>query len=112
MHFPNHVGKPGELPFPASAVLCPKTREAFHGHDHRRPALKRFVQNRVAEGGYGTVSEYVRELIRNDQRQLARSLLEQELLHGVRSGPARRMTTKDWHAVRQMVRRRSRPKVP
>jgi len=29
--------------------------------------LKDFVDQQVAEGGYGTSSEYVRELIRKDQ---------------------------------------------
>ncbi len=40
--------------------------------------LKSFVDERVAGGGYGTSSEYVRELIRNDQdrQRLRRLLLE------------------------------------
>lgn len=39
-------------------------------------ALKSFVDERVAAGGYGTASEYVRELIRKDQdRQRLRGLL-------------------------------------
>ncbi|MGH6970766.1 MAG: type II toxin-antitoxin system ParD family antitoxin [Caulobacteraceae bacterium] len=39
-------------------------------------ALKDFVDQRVAGGGYGTSSEYVRELIRKDQdRQRLRNLL-------------------------------------
>jgi antitoxin ParD1/3/4 len=40
--------------------------------------LKSFVDERVAGGGYGTSSEYVRELIRNDQdrQHLRRLLLE------------------------------------
>jgi antitoxin ParD1/3/4 len=39
-------------------------------------ALKTFVDEQVAGRGYGTSSEYVRELIRHDQdRQRLRSLL-------------------------------------
>ncbi|MBS0409372.1 MAG: type II toxin-antitoxin system ParD family antitoxin [Proteobacteria bacterium] len=39
-------------------------------------ALKAFVDEQVAGRGYGTSSEYVRELIRNDQdRQRLRGLL-------------------------------------
>jgi len=30
-------------------------------------SLKSFVDERVARGGYGTSSEYIRELIRHDQ---------------------------------------------
>ena len=32
--------------------------------------LKSFVDNQVSQGGYGTSSEYVRELIRKDQDRL------------------------------------------
>jgi antitoxin ParD1/3/4 len=41
-------------------------------------ALKSFVDEQVAGQGYGTVSEYVRELIRKDQdrKRLRRLLLE------------------------------------
>ncbi|HEY0586347.1 MAG TPA: hypothetical protein VGD52_09460 [Pseudoduganella sp.] len=41
-------------------------------------ALKSFVDEQVAERGYGTSSEYIRELIRKDQdRAQLRSLLLQ-----------------------------------
>ncbi|WP_229729547.1 type II toxin-antitoxin system ParD family antitoxin [Agaricicola taiwanensis] len=47
-------------------------------------ALKAFVDEQVAGRGYGTSSEYVRELIRRDQdRQKLRSLL----LQGASSPP-------------------------
>ena len=47
-------------------------------------ALKSFVDQQVAKRGYGTSSEYVRELIRRDQdRQQLRSLL----LEGASSTP-------------------------
>ena len=74
------------------------------------PSLKRFVQNRVAEGDYGTVSEYIRDLIRNDQRQLTRDLLQQELLQGVRSGPGRTRSARDWETLRRKIGRRDRHK--
>ena len=52
--------------------------------------LKAFVDEQVATRGYGTSSEYVRELIRKDQdRQRLRELL----LAGAASGPA--VTTDD-----------------
>jgi antitoxin ParD1/3/4 len=47
-------------------------------------ALKSFVEEQVAGRGYGTSSEYVRDLIRKDQdRQLLRGLL----LEGAASSP-------------------------
>ncbi len=48
-------------------------------------ALKSFVDEQVAGRGYGTSSEYVRELIRKDQD---RQRLRQLLLDGVSSPPA------------------------
>jgi antitoxin ParD1/3/4 len=45
--------------------------------------LREFVDERVAEGGYSTSSEYVRELIRRD-RDLQR--LRKLLLDGANSG--------------------------
>jgi len=47
-------------------------------------ALKSFVDERVSEGGYGTSSEYVRELIRKDQDRLE---LRGLLLAGAASSP-------------------------
>lgn len=46
--------------------------------------LKAFVDTQVSNGGYGTSSEYVRELIRKDQD---RSRLRELLLDGARSEP-------------------------
>lgn len=47
-------------------------------------SLKHFVDQQVTDRGYGSSSEYVRELIRHDQdRQLLRGLL----LEGASSAP-------------------------
>ena len=47
-------------------------------------SLKSFVDQQVTDRGYGTSSEYVRELIRHDQdRQVLRGLL----LEGAASAP-------------------------
>ena len=49
-------------------------------------SLKDFVDEQVNERGYGTSSEYVRELIRRDQDRLR---LRGLLLAGVRSAPTK-----------------------
>ena len=46
--------------------------------------LKSFVDEQVSQGGYGTSSEYVRELIRRDQDRLQ---LRNLLLAGASSAP-------------------------
>jgi antitoxin ParD1/3/4 len=50
-------------------------------------AMKLFVQERVVEGGYSSVSEYVRGLIRADQRRKAEERIDALLLDGLDSGP-------------------------
>ena len=45
--------------------------------------LKAFVDAQVAEGRHGSVSEYIRELIRGDEKRKARDRLENMLLAGL-----------------------------
>ncbi len=68
--------------------------------------LKTFVQHQVETGGYSSVSEYVRELIRKDQKAKAREALEAEILTGLDSGEPTPMTADDWQAIRNEVRQR------
>ena len=49
-------------------------------------ALRQWVEERIAEGNNGTASEYLRELVRIDQKRLADERLEQLLLEGLKSG--------------------------
>jgi antitoxin ParD1/3/4 len=71
--------------------------------------LKRYVESRVAEGGYGDPGEYILELIRQDretrQRQ-AQERLEGLLLEGLESGPAELVTPDEWEAIRREGRER------
>lgn len=65
--------------------------------------LKSFVDEQVASRGYGTSSEYVRELIRKDQeRQRLRSLL----LEGAASAPASPADGAYFDRLRERARRR------
>ncbi|MNT90349.1 Antitoxin ParD4 [compost metagenome] len=64
-------------------------------------ALKSFVDDQVSQRGYGTSSEYVRELIRKDQdRQRLRDLL----LEGAASTPAAPADDNYFEALRNRVR--------
>jgi antitoxin ParD1/3/4 len=50
--------------------------------------LKRYVEQQVADGGYGNTSEYIRELIRRDReerKRQAQEKLEALLLEGLDS---------------------------
>ncbi len=63
--------------------------------------LKDFVDEQVGTGRYSSVSEYVRELIREDERRKAREKLETLLMEGIQSGEPTVMTRQDWEEVRR-----------
>ena len=56
--------------------------------------LKEFVDCQVQARGYSTSSEYVRELIRNDQIRQAEQRLAALMLEGLESGVMRTSTNK------------------
>jgi len=64
-------------------------------------SLKDFVDEQVNERGYGTSSEYVRELIRKDQDRLR---LRDLLLAGAGSAPTQSVDETYFDRLRQKVR--------
>ena len=72
-------------------------------------SLKDYVEQRVESGGYSTPSEYVRELLRQDQDRQAEQKLEALLLAGLNSGDPIEITPEYWeNKRRQLVERHSR----
>jgi antitoxin ParD1/3/4 len=70
-------------------------------------AMKAFVEEQAAREGYGTVSEYLRALIRDVQkRKQAKAKLDAKLLEGARSS-RERMTAKRWAALEDKIRKKS-----
>jgi len=68
-------------------------------------ALKSFVDEQVSQRGYGTSSEYVRELIRKDADLLHLRAL---LLKGASSAPAAPVDAAYFSTLRERVRKRTR----
>lgn len=68
-------------------------------------SLKDFVDEQVTQRGYGTSSEYVRELIRRDADRL---YLRGLLLDGAASAPAAPADAAYFNALRKRVQRRAR----
>jgi antitoxin ParD1/3/4 len=62
--------------------------------------LKQFVDGQIAQGRYSSVSEYVRELIRADEKHKAETELEEKLLEGLRSAEGE-LTKADWADLRK-----------
>jgi antitoxin ParD1/3/4 len=69
-------------------------------------SIKQYVEDQVAKGGYGSVSDYMRHLVETDQREQARAALESEVLKGLDSGESTPMTSEDWRAIREETERR------
>lgn len=65
-------------------------------------SLKSFVDEQVSQRGYGTSSEYVRELIRKDQDRLQ---LRELLLAGAASAPAAPVDGAYFEGLRNRVRK-------
>lgn len=66
--------------------------------------LKTFVDDQVCQRGYGTSSEYVRDLIRNDQMKQAEQQLAGLLRKGLESGEAMPTDASYWDKKRQALK--------
>ncbi len=62
--------------------------------------MKAFVEAQMAQDGYASASEYLRALIRDEQKRRARQQLEAKLLEGLQ-GPSTVMTREDWDSIEQ-----------
>lgn len=73
-------------------------------------SLKEYVETRVSAGGYSTPSEYLRELVRQDQKQQAQDKLEALLLEGLNSGDPIEITPEYWEQKRKRLIERHQKK--
>ena len=69
-------------------------------------SMKHFVQERVSEGGYSSASEYVRELIRADQKQKSEDRIDALLLEGLDSGEPILVTQEYWEEKKRRLTER------
>ena len=75
--------------------------------------LKLFVDGQISTGRYSSASEYVRELIRADEKRKAEEALKAKLLEGL-NGAQSELTRADWRAIRKeaLARLQIRSKTP
>jgi len=74
------------------------------------PALKEYVDDQVNTGNFSTVSEYIRQLIREDQKRTEREDIDRKLIEAIDGGTTP-LTAEDWQQVREEVRRRASQRV-
>ncbi|MBI4584321.1 MAG: type II toxin-antitoxin system ParD family antitoxin [Planctomycetes bacterium] len=64
--------------------------------------MRKWIEARVAEGRFSSASEYLRSLVREDQKRTADEQLEKLLLEGLES-TSTEMTPEDWKEIRREV---------
>jgi len=69
--------------------------------------MKEYVEERVSAGAYSSASEYVRELVRADQKRHAKEQLEQILLNAMNSGDPFEVTPEMLEDIKLKLRSRS-----
>jgi antitoxin ParD1/3/4 len=69
-------------------------------------SMKQFVQERVSQGGYSSVSEYVRELIRADQKRKTEERIDALLLEGLDSGEPILVSGEYWEEKKRKLTER------
>jgi antitoxin ParD1/3/4 len=67
-------------------------------------ALRAYVAQRVESGEYGNTSEYVRDLIRKDQREQRIQRLRALVEDGLASGKATADKSADWDELEAIAR--------
>ncbi len=65
--------------------------------------MKSFVDSQVTEGMYGSVSDYIRTLIREDQKRKAQEELEKKLLAALDDGTIQEVTPEFFNRLRAQI---------
>jgi antitoxin ParD1/3/4 len=69
-------------------------------------AMRKFVEKQVSEEGYSTASEYIRTLVREEQKRKAKEKLESLILEGLNSGESIEVTPEYWEEIRRRLQER------
>jgi antitoxin ParD1/3/4 len=70
------------------------------------PALKQWVDEQLNRGSFATASEYIRQLIREEQRRQARLAVEAKLEEAEESGDPVPVTARTWKDSEKRVEER------
>lgn len=70
--------------------------------------MKQFVEEQVSAGAYSSASEYVRELVRADQKRKAKEVLEDTLLAAISEGETTEATPEWWANLQKEVKKRTK----
>lgn len=71
------------------------------------PEMRQWIDKLVEAGGYASVSEYVRELVRVDRAHRAKARMSEELRTIIAENDTAAMTDEDWAEMRRQLRERA-----
>jgi antitoxin ParD1/3/4 len=74
--------------------------------------MKAFIEQRIKGGSYSSVSEFIRQLVREEQKRAEQEKLERMLIEGIESGPPIRANDKYWDDLRKRVEARVAARKP
>ena len=75
--------------------------------------MREYVDERAEEESFGTPTEYVRHLIREDQKARDKEVLEKMLLEGLNSGEPIEITEEYWDSKKkELLMRHQKKKSP
>ena len=66
--------------------------------------LREFVAEQVKSGGYGTASEYLRDMLRRARERQLRRQIDEMLIEAVESGATIPVDDADWASIRKAAR--------
>ncbi len=66
--------------------------------------MKAYLEARVKGDGFGSISDLIRALVREDQKRQAQEELERRLLSALDSSEAVPMTRQDWTEIKNAVK--------
>jgi antitoxin ParD1/3/4 len=75
-------------------------------------SLKDYIGERVVGGRFSNPSDYIRSLVREDQKRQAEEKLEALLIEGLASGPADEATPEYWQELAAQARARIAARKP
>lgn len=75
-------------------------------------AMREWIEDQLKSGAYGNASEYIRDLIRFDQKRRAEERLETLLLEGLNSGRVMEVTAEYWAKKKRALVARAGKRLP
>jgi antitoxin ParD1/3/4 len=66
-------------------------------------SMQIYIDEKIAQGGYDTASDYIRQLVSEDQKRAAWDRLESLALEGLDGGGFKEVTAEDWETMESKV---------